>query len=401
MKQSRVTSWTFIRLYGLAFLFFSANSMLAVLVPLRSEALGASNATIGWIMGAYMLTCMFFRPLAGKVIQRHGASRVLRILLLVNGFALLLYPLAGLSGFLAARLLQGIATAFFSMALQIAIIDSLPDEERSQGVSLYSLFTYMPGIIGPVLALSLWDWGDRNAFFAVMVVIAAGTALFGFTTPVRSNGYPANGGDKQSEKKRQAAEDGIWRSFGRVITIAPLALCTWLMLGTSVVFGAVTVFIPLYAAEIAYGHAGLYMMIQAAVIVAARFALRKRIPSDGRWRPRFIQGMVILAGIAALLLAAAGSVGPIAFYASAFMMGAAQALLYPSLTTYLTFALPRASRNVLLGLFIASADLGISLGGLVMGPVADRLSYSGMYGVCALLLLALIGVEKRYRIRVR
>ncbi|QDH19829.1 staphylopine family metallophore export MFS transporter CntE [Saccharibacillus brassicae] len=395
MKSSRATSWTFIRLYGLAFLFFSANSILAVIVPLRSEAIGASNAAIGWIMGAYMLTCMFFRPLAGKIIQRHGASRVLRVLLLVNGFALLLYPLTGLLGFLAARLLQGIATAFFSMALQIAIIDSLSDEERSQGISLYSLFTYMPGIIGPVLALALWNGGDMNAFFAVMVLIAVGTGIFGFTTPIRSPGNPASGGEGQAEP------GSVWHSFGQIFTIPPLALCTLLMLGTSVVFGAVTVFVPLYAAEIVCGNAGLYMMIQAAVIVAARFALRKRIPSDGIWRPRFVQGVVGLAGIAVLLLAAAESAGPAAFYAAAALMGVAQALLYPSLTTYLTFALPQASRNMLLGLFIASADLGISLGGLAMGPVADRLSYSGMYGACAVLLLLLLGAEKGYRSRVR
>lgn len=395
MKQSRVTSWTFIRLYGLAFLFFSANSILAVVLPLRSESIGASNATIGWIMGTYMLTCMFFRPLAGRFIQRYGAAHILRIILLINGFALLLYPWTGLAGFFAARLLQGISTAFFSMSLQIAIIDSLSDEERSQGISLYSLFTYMPGIIGPVIALALWDWGGMDGFVALLVVIAASTAIFGFTTPVEAGGRAANESDSQPER------GWIWRSFAQVVTVRPLALCTWLMLGASVVFGAVTVFIPLYASQVAYGNAGLYMMVQAAVIVVARLALRKRIPSDGIWRPRFVQGMIALALLAALLLAFASTIGPFAFYAAALLMGFAQAFLYPALTTYLTFSLPKASRNVLLGLFIASADLGISLGGLVMGPLADRLSYSGMYGVCAVLLIVLFGVEKTYRNVVR
>ncbi|WP_211251348.1 staphylopine family metallophore export MFS transporter CntE [Saccharibacillus sacchari] len=395
MKQSRVTSWTFIRLYGLAFLFFSANSILAVVLPLRSESIGASNATIGWIMGTYMLTCMFFRPMAGQFIQRYGAARILRIILLINGFALLLYPWTGLAGFFAARLLQGISTAFFSMSLQIAIIDSLSDEERSQGISLYSLFTYMPGIIGPVIALALWDWGGMDAFVAVLVVIAVSTAIFGFTTPVEAGGQTTNESDDS-----QPEQGGIWRSFAQVLTVRPLALCTWLMLGASVVFGAVTVFIPLYASQVAYGNAGLYMTVQAAVIVVARLVLRKRIPSDGIWRPRFVQGMITLALLSALLLALASTVGPFAFYTAALLMGFAQAFLYPALTTYLTFSLPKASRNVLLGLFIASADLGISLGGLVMGPLADRLSYSGMYGVCAVLLIVLFGVEKMYRNRV-
>jgi len=270
----------------------------------------------------------------------------------------------------------------------------LSDEERSQGISLYSLFTYMPGIIGPVIALALWDWGGMDAFVGVLIVIAASTGIFGFTTPVETGGQAAH------ESGHSPEQGGIWRSFAQVVTVRPLALCTWLMLGASVVFGAVTVFIPLYASQVAYGNAGLYMMVQAAVIVVARLVLRKRIPSDGIWRPRFVQGMIALAFVSALLLALASTIGPFAFYAAALLMGFAQAFLYPALTTYLTFSLPKASRNVLLGLFIASADLGISLGGLVMGPLADRLSYSGMYGVCAVLLIVLFGAEKIYRNRV-
>lgn len=393
LKSSHAMSWTFIRLYGLAFLFFSANSIISVIVPLRSQEIGASNALIGWIMGAYMLTCMFFRPLAGQTIQRYGATRVLRALLLINGCALLLYPLTGLYGFFAARLLQGICTAFFSMSLQIAIIDSLSDEERSQGISLYSLFTYMPSIIGPAMALGLWDRGGIGSFMTVMVAIAVGTAVFGFTTPVQ----PRNRHETLSEAPMKSGS--IWRAFGQMFNIPTLALCTWLMLGASVVFGAVTVFVPLYATQVSYGHAGVYLMIQAAVIVAARFALRKRIPSDEVWRPRFVRNVIGLAMIGAVLLAVSAYVGPITFYSAALFIGTAQAMLYPSLTTYLTFALPQASRNVLLGLFIASADLGISLGGLIMGPLADGLSYAGMYGVCALLLLLLIGVERGYRNR--
>lgn len=344
-------------------------------------------------MGSYMLTCMFFRPLAGKVIQRYGATKVLRILLVVNGLALVLYPLTGLFGFLIGRLLQGVSTAFFSMALQISIIDGLSDKERSQGISLYSLFTYMPGIIGPVIAISIWDWGGMNAFTVVMIVIAVSTGLFGFFTPVQAN--------IQSEGKADAEQKSrsIWLSFGQLFTVPALSLCTMLMLGASVVFGTVTLFIPLYAQQINYGNAGIYLMIQAAVIVFARYALRKRVPSDGIWRTRFIQGVLLLALLAGTFLAISAWAGPIVFYMAAVLMGIAQAMLYPALTTYLTFVLPQASRNVLLGLFIASADLGISLGGLAMGPVADTLTYSGMFGVCCALLFALIFVERAYRNR--
>lgn len=78
------------------------------------------------------------------------------------------------------------------------------------------------------------------------------------------------------------------------------------------------------------------------------------------------------------------------FYLGAIFIGIAQAIIYPTLTTYLTFVLPQTNRNVLIGLFIAMADLGVSLGGVIMGPVADLFSYSSMYMVCSVLGAAMV-----------
>ncbi|WP_020620345.1 staphylopine family metallophore export MFS transporter CntE [Paenibacillus daejeonensis] len=377
-RTQLATSWPFVRLYMLAFLFFSANSILNVILPLRSESMGASNTMIGLIMGTYMLTCMVFRPWAGHIVRKYGAVRVLRLLLIANGAAILLYTVSGLEGFFAARLIQGIATAFFSMALQMGIIDALPEEERSQGVSLYSLSTYMPAILGPLAALGIWEWGGMNGFAATMMVIAVATGLFGFRTSI------------QPARLSQTEEEAVSKAgpLRQLIRQPAFVTSSLLMLMASMVFGAVAVFIPLYAGQIAWGNAGVYLMIQAGVIVLSRFALRRRVPSDGRWHPGFIQGILLLAGVAALMLALAPSAGPWLLYTAAVLMGIAQALLYPTLTTYLTFVLPAASRNVLIGLFIASADLGISLGGMALGPVADALSYSAVYAVCCGLMVA-------------
>jgi MFS family permease len=111
--------------------------------------------------------------------------------------------------------------------------------------------------------------------------------------------------------------------------------------------------------------------------------------------------MVIMLVVAAAAQAVSFSVlGGAAFlYIGAVLMGTAQALLYPTLTTYLTFVLPGESRNVLVGLFIAMADLGVSLGGVMMGPIADLSSYSTMYMICAILAVAMIPVGYRGRMR--
>ncbi|GMX61915.1 MFS transporter [Paenibacillus elgii] len=383
--MSGALSWPFLRLYVLTLLYFSANSILNVMIPLRGESLGASNTTVGLIMGAYLFTTMFFRPWAGHMIQKHGPIRVLRIILMINGFALILYTFTGLGGFLVARILQGVSTAFFSMALQIGIIDALPEKDRSQGISLYSLFSYIPGIIGPLLALGIWQSGDTNYFTAAMVTIALITGAFGYSAKMEKKAAPP-----VSNPAEQRAS--MFKSFGQLVQNPHLFKCSVLMLVASIIFGAVTAFIPLYAVQLKSGNAGIYLMLQAGTVVLARFVLRKKIPSDGKWHSSFIMGMMLLLAAAAECVGFSMTGGAIFFYAGAVLMGTAQALLYPTLTTYLTFVLPQANRNVLIGLFIAMADLGVSLGGVVMGPVADISSYSLMYTFCAILGASMIVV---------
>ncbi|MFD1952998.1 staphylopine family metallophore export MFS transporter CntE [Paenibacillus thailandensis] len=375
-------SWPFLRLYVLTLLYFSANSILNVIIPLKGESLGATNTTIGIIMGAYLATTMLLRPWAGQVIQKYGPVKMLRIVLIVNGFALLLYTFTGLGGYFAARVLQGACTAFFSMALQLGIIDALPDKDRSQGISMYSLCASMPGIFGPLLAVGIWQAGDMNSFTAAMIAIAIVTGAAGYSARMKGDAGTSAG------KKEQGT--AVFKSFGQLVKNPHLFKCSILMLIASVILGASTTFIPLYAAQIESGNAAVYLMLQAGVVVLARFVLRKKIPSDGKWHSLFVMGIMVILTAAAQSVSFSLTGGAAFFYAGAVLMGLAQALLYPTLTTYLSFVLPQTDRNVLMGLFIATADLGVALGSVVMGPIADISSYSLMYMICAMLGAAMI-----------
>jgi len=371
-------SWPFLRLYILTLLYFSANSILNVIIPLKGDSWGASHSTIGIIMGAYLLTTMVFRPWAGHIIQKHGAVKVLRLILVVNGLALFLYTITGLEGYFFARVLQGMCTAFFSMALQLSIVDALPEKERSQGISMYSLCASMPGIIGPLLAVGMWQTGEMTAFIVVMIVIAVVTGAAGFS-------MQAGEKEKESVSDKTVQGASFLKSFSQLFINPFLFKCSILMLIASIVFGATTTFIPLYAAEIQGGSAAIYLMIQAGTVVGARFFFRKRIPSDGKWHSSFVMLNMLVLAIGAQIVSYAAQGGVIYFYFGACLMGLSQALLYPTLTTYLTFVLPQVNRNVLLGLFIAMADLGVSLGSGVMGLLVDMSSYSFMYSICAIL----------------
>ena len=127
-----------------------------------------------------MLTAMIFRPWAGQIIARVGPIKILRSILLVNAVALILYGFTELQGYFIARVMQGVCTAFFSMSLQLGIIDALPEEHRSEGVSLYSLFSTIPNLIGPLIAVGIWNMQNMSVFAMMIIVIAVSTTLFGY-----------------------------------------------------------------------------------------------------------------------------------------------------------------------------------------------------------------------------
>lgn len=358
-------AWPFLRLYILTLMFFSANAILNVFIPLRGHDLGATNTMIGIVMGAYMLTAMVFRPWAGQIIARVGPIKVLHIILIINACALILYGFTGLEGYFLARVMQGVCTAFFSMSLQLGIIDALPEEHRSEGVSLYSLFSTIPNLVGPLIAIAL-----TTTFFGYRVSFAGKEP----DTSHKVEPLPFNGVTvfAQFFKNKELLTSGL------------------IMIIVSIVFGAVSTFVPLYTVKFGFADAGIFLTIQAIAVVLARIYLRKYIPSDGLWHPLYMVSVLMLLAVAAMLVAIGPNIHALIFYSSAILIGTTQALVYPTLTSYLSFVLPKAGRNVLLGLFIACADLGVSLGGSLMGPLSDLVGFSWMYTICGLLVVCMI-----------
>jgi len=87
-------------------------------------------------------------------------------------------------------------------------------------------------------------------------------------------------------------------------------------------------------------------------------------------------------------------------YISAILNGIAVALLYPTLTTYLSFIIPPVSKHIMLGVFLASYDLGFALGGLAMGFVVQYYSYEIMYLLCSILsIITLLYIAGKVNLR--
>ena len=372
------------QLYGLAVIFFTANAVLTVIFPLEAADGGYLEGEIGVMMAMYMLVCMLLRPFAGQMVAKHSPYTIMQWLLVGHALALLIYVIFGIDSVFLVRVLQGIITAFFSMAMQLGITVVLHDHDRGQGMSMYSLSSVVPGLYGPAVALLLWTQLDSQDLLIFVVMLALLPLLFFIGSPL-----PKAKKDTEVVTTREliAAMKGAKQHKGLVISAIVMVL-------GAAIFGAITTFLPLFMLTEGVGNPAIYLTLQALVVVGSRFVLRRSIPSDGQWHPKFIACVLFSSILGTTLLAVLPEIGSFV-YISAVFNGLASAMLYPTITTYMSFVVPQESRNVLLGLFLATYDLGFGLGGFLMGFIVQFTSYMVMFMVCTILAFIALCVVLR------
>ena len=365
------------RIYILSILFYSANAILTVIFPLQASRFGMSETNIGILIGLYMLLCMIARPFAGHFIAKYSIYTTLKSLLIVHAITLFIYILFDVKSLYLVRIMQGVVTAFFSMALQLTIQEIVREDERGQGMSLYALSTVLPTIYGPALALSLFSSAP-----AYVTVFLTALALFPLLL------FPFSPFPKKRRRKGRFQSREFLHAFREAIRHPGIRVATLNMLVGAAVFGALTAFLPIFLLENRVANASIFLTLQAVIVVMSRFALRTFIPSDGVWQRTWMSFILLSSPVGTALLAIGPSIGALV-YLSALFNGIALALLYPSIVTYLSFVVPNRSKEAVFGGLISTYELGFFCGSACFGIIAELVSFPFMFFTCTLLIVCI------------
>ena len=131
------------------FAFSLVQTLVVPALPTIGRELGASSLGTGWILTAFLLAGAVFSPVVGNLGDRFGHRRVLLATLLVFAAATVVAAAApNLGVLLAARVVQGISTATFPLALALA-------RSTLTGPRLAAAFGWIPGMIGLGAGLAL------------------------------------------------------------------------------------------------------------------------------------------------------------------------------------------------------------------------------------------------------
>lgn len=325
MEQSNEYKKGFIPYALAAFLIGIVGGFSTVLGPSFVQDIGIAYNNTTWTALAQAMSTAACAPILGKVGDVIGRKRTLLLGIAVFTLGNVLSALANSLVFMMiARFVVGIGTAAMTPVIMAYIVTSFPPNQVAKGFSMYMLISSASVIFGPTLGgliISAYGW---RAMLWVCVAICAVTFIVCVLTA----------GKQDSQRRPLKNFDGI-----------------------------------------------------GAVLVLIFFSLMLCVPSFGQnfgWTSKAFLGVLIAAIISLMGLMAAErkAVQPIlpgsfmkrgAFILSVLALFLTQGLMQANMTNTIVFVnYTQPDNTAVSGYAISVMYVGMSLGAVILGPLADR-----------------------------
>jgi MFS family permease len=373
-KSQSIYSPDFLWLTLASFFFFASFQILFVPLPLYIQHIGGTASTVGTVLATLALAAVLARPLMGRLVDTLGR----RPLLLLGIGLFILSPLlfifaTSLPLLMAARALQGVGLAAFTIASTTWIADLVSASRRGEAMSNFASASVLSLALLPVVGSSLL----RVTSFPLLFALAAGLALLSLVgASARERHVPAaNPG--QGHFWTTVRQRGVW-------------LPSLLVLTLGVAWGAILSFLPLFTQERGLPDGGLFLTLYAVATIVGRGPLGRL--SDRLGHARVIAPLALLAVGAIVLLATARTLPW--FLAAALCYGLTFGTAWPLLNALVVNHASLQGRGAAVGVVSTGFDLGVACGSFLGGLLVAPLGYSGMFlttaGICLLGVAAFI-----------
>jgi predicted MFS family arabinose efflux permease len=366
-RLDRLFTPAFIRLSVGDLAYFTATGVAVyALPPYVAGPVGSDTAGAGLAVGAFAVTALVLRPVAGRLADVRGRRPLLvggallaAVMMVLTAFADTLPLVVGL------RLGIGVAEAAFLVASFAALADLAPPSRMGEALSYNSLGLYLGLTVGPPLGeLLVRSFGFGAAWFgaaALQLLAAAIIRGIGETRPNRSPGV-----------RRTPLIH--WKAV-------PPALG---FLTSVVAIGGFLTFASLHAAEVGVAHPSVPLAVYGVVVVICRIAFAK-VPDR---RSPLPLGATALAAVAGGLALAALWATPTGFLLGSALLGVGVAFSTPAFFSAIFATAEPAERGAASGVASACLDLGVGAGSIALGFMANSLGIPSAFGVAAAIALA-------------
>ena len=198
-------------------------TIVNVALPTIQRDLGGGLAAQQWVVNAYLLTLGSLILIGGSLGDLFGERRIFALGVGGFGAASLLCALApSIEALIAARALQGVASALLTPSALAVIVATFPESERGPAIGSWTAWGGIAAVLGPLaggelLALGSWRW----IFLVNLPFVAICLGLILLVIP-RARAPPARG-HSQADRRggRAAVRAGPRRAGVRADRAAP------------------------------------------------------------------------------------------------------------------------------------------------------------------------------------
>jgi MFS family permease len=383
----KTTKKQLINLFIGGLLFWISITLLLPTLPTYIQAMGGNTQQVGIVMSCFAIGLIASRTWLGRVADRRSRKIVILIGTLVAAIAPVGYLLVhSVFGLAQIRAFHGISIAAYTIGYSALVVDLSPIQHRGTLIGYMNLVVPVGMSMGPALGGFLESIGKQyvpnGTGYEVVFILSIICGIFALllSTQIKES--------LPSVIKSQSATEvnTIQREFWQLTKDPALLVPTIVLLLIGLVFGSLVAFLPLFIQELQLDfNVGLFY----TVIAIASFTVRLFVgqASDRYGRGLFISAGLVCYVLSMLLLAQAET--PIMFILSAIAEGSGAGILIPLVLALISDRSYAKERGRVFALCMGGFDVGIALGGLVLGSLATILGgYQGIFAVAALLSLA-------------
>ncbi len=370
--MERLWNRNYIKVMTANFALFFAFYLLTPLLPLYlSETFGATKDVIGLVLSGYTITALLFRPFSGYFVDSFPRKTVLMICYAAFAIFFAGYLAAGtLLLFTIVRTLHGGPFGALTVANSTVAIDVLPSSRRNEGIGYYGLSNNLAMAIAPTFAIFIYA---ETHNFELLFWLALAIATFGWLVDATVELKPRN--TQPSTRNSKLSLDRFFLERGWLLG------CNMVFFGFC--FGVMSNYLAIYSKQVMgiTGGTGTWFMLCSIGLILSRLQGGRAL-RQGRLTHNAAEGM---------LISLVGYVSFVAFpnmfgyYASAILVGLGNGHMWPAFQNMMISMAYHNERGTANSTILISWDVGMGLGILAGGAIAEHLGYTFAFWTVAVI----------------
>jgi len=344
-------------------LYFSFYAITPLLPIYLSETFGATKDTIGIVLSGYTLAALLVRPFSGFIVDRFQRKTVVLFCLLMYFLIFFGYVIAGsLLIFAIFRTLHGGPFGATTVSNSTLAIDVLPSSRRNEGIGYYGIGNNLASAIAPTVGLFIYHTtGNFLILFWVTIIIAGLGLLLATTIKV-----------KPREIIKDKAPLSLDRFFLTKGWFIALNICFF-----GFCWGTLSNYLAIYGQEhlgITSGT-GTYFLILSIGLILSRIQGSRSL-RNGKLTKNAAEGILFSMAGYFIFIAWPSMVG---YYLSAVLIGIGNGHMWPAFQNMIISIARSNERGTANSTILTSWDLGLGLGILLGGVIAEYFGYDATF----------------------